>query len=407
MAHKDVEIAVVGGGIGGLAAAINLLQAGFDVHIFEQARAMREVGAGLQVSPNASRVLHRLGLADELAKLGVRPLAFHQRRWEDGRTLLKTPLADAVVSAFGYPHYQSHRGDVLSMLVNAFPSDRLHTGHRLTSFTERGDRVDAEFENGSHITAKALIGADGIHSTVCRLLFGSGQPRFTGCVAYRGLIPVERVKHLDIEVTAQIWLGAGKHIIVYYVAGKRLVNFVVNIEQDSWTGESWTDRGDVNDLRNGFANWDPKLRAIIDAIDETFIWGLFDRAPLQHWSVGRVTLLGDSCHPMLPYIAQGAAQALEDGATLTACLKKYPDVAEALRRYEALRLPRATHIQSMATANKTRFHLPDGPAQCERDAKMAKGGTDWSISAIAWIYGYDSAAAVETGDPGLPPPGRT
>ena len=151
MAHKDVEIAVVGGGIGGLAAAINLLQAGFDVHIFEQARAMREVGAGLQVSPNASRVLHRLGLADELAKLGVRPLAFHQRRWEDGRTLLKTPLADAVVSAFGYPHYQSHRGDVLSMLVNAFPSDRLHTGHRLTSFTERGDRVDAEFESGSHI----------------------------------------------------------------------------------------------------------------------------------------------------------------------------------------------------------------------------------------------------------------
>jgi 2-polyprenyl-6-methoxyphenol hydroxylase-like FAD-dependent oxidoreductase len=402
MADTDIEIAVVGGGIGGLAAAICLLQAGFDVHVFEQSRVMREVGAGLQVSPNASRVLHRLGLGDELAKLGVRPLAFHQRRWKDGHTLLKTPLADAVVEAFGYPHYQSHRGDVLSMLVTAFPGDRLHLGHRLTGFADRGERVEAKFENGSPITAKALIGADGIHSTVGRLLFGAGQPRFTGCVAYRGLIPAERVKHLDLEVTAQLWLGPGKHIIVYYVAGKRLVNFVANIEQASWTGESWTDRGDVNDLRDGFADWDPQLRAIIDAIEETFIWGLFDRAPLQHWSVGRVTLLGDSCHPMLPYIAQGAAQALEDGATLTVCLKKYADVAEALRRYEALRLPRATQIQSMATANKTRFHLPDGAEQRERDAKMAQGGTDWSIKAISWIYGYDSAAAVDTGDLGLP-----
>ncbi|HSQ19942.1 MAG TPA: FAD-dependent monooxygenase, partial [Blastocatellia bacterium] len=149
MAHKDIEIAVVGGGIGGLAAAISLLQAGFDVHVFEQSRVMREVGAGLQVSPNASRVLHRLGLADELAKLGVRPFAFHQRRWKDGRTLLKTPLADAVVEAFGYPHYQSHRGDILSMLVAALPGDRLHTGHRLTDFADRGDRIEAEFENGS------------------------------------------------------------------------------------------------------------------------------------------------------------------------------------------------------------------------------------------------------------------
>ena len=181
------------------------------------------------------------------------------------------------------------------------------------------------------------------------------------------------------------------------------MNFVANIEQASWTGESWTDRGDVNDLRIGFAEWDPQLRAIIDSIEETFIWGLFDRASLKNWSVGRVTLLGDSCDPMLPYIAQGAAQAFEDGATLTACLKKYPDAVEALRRYEALRLPRATHIQGMATANKTRFHLPDGPAQIERDTKMAQGGTDWSIKAIAWIYGYDLAAAVDTGDLGLPP----
>ena len=175
MASKSVEVAIVGGGIGGLTAAISLLQAGFDVHVYEQSRAMREVGAGLQVSPNASRILHRLGMADELAKLGVRPLAFHQRRWQDGRTLLKTPLADAVVSAFGYPHYQSHRGGVLAMLVAAFPNERLHTGHRLTRFVDRGGWVEAEFDNGTNVTAGVLIGADGIHSTVCRLLLGEAS----------------------------------------------------------------------------------------------------------------------------------------------------------------------------------------------------------------------------------------
>jgi salicylate hydroxylase len=329
MATKEIEVAVVGGGIGGLAAAISLRR------------------AGLQVSPNASRVLHRLGLADELAKLGVRPLAVR--------------------------------------------------------FVDQRDHVEAEFDNGANVTAGVLIGADGIHSTVRESLFGLASPHFTGCMAYRGLVPTDRIKHLDVEVNAQIWMGPGKHIVIYYVAAKRLLNFVGIIEQDTWTRESWTDRGDVKDLRAAFVGWDPNLRAIIDAIDETFIWGLFDRAPLPRWSVGRVSLLGDACHPMLPFMAQGAAQALEDGATLTACLKKYSDVVEALRRYEALRLQRATHIQGMATVNKTRFHLPDGPAQRERDAKMAEGGTDWSIKAIAWIYGYDSAGAADTGDLGLPP----
>jgi 2-polyprenyl-6-methoxyphenol hydroxylase-like FAD-dependent oxidoreductase len=396
------QVAIVGGGIGGLGAALSLLRAGFDVHVYEQARAMREVGAGLQVSPNASRVLHGLGLADELAALGVRPLAFHQRRWEDGRTLLKTPLGDAVVEAFGFPHYQSHRADVLAMLIKAFPAERLHLGHRMIAFTDSGDRVDLEFENGERVTADLLVGADGIHSTVRRLLFGPANPRFTGCVAYRGLVPAERLRYLDIEVTAQIWMGPAKHIIVYYVAGQRLVNFVGILEQDSWTGESWTDRGEVENLRAAFAGWDPTLRAIIGSIDETFIWGLFDRAPLRHWSAGRATLLGDACHPMLPFIAQGAAQALEDGVSLTACLAVGGDVPAALAHYEKMRRPRTSHIQAAATANKTRFHLPDGPAQHDRDATMAAGGTDFSIRAISWIYGYDAAAAVKSGDLGLP-----
>jgi salicylate hydroxylase len=260
------QVAVIGGGIGGLGAALSLFRAGLDVQVYEQAHALREVGAGIQVSPNASRVLHGLGLADKLAELGVRPGAHHQRRWDDGRTLLKTPLADTVIKAFGFPHYQSHRADVLSMLIAAFPAERLHIGHRLIAFTDRGNRVEAAFENGEYIATDALIGADGIHSTVRELLFGPADPHFTGCVAYRGLIPVERVKHLNVEVNGQVWMGPGKHIVMYYVAAKRLLNFVGVMERDLWARESWTDRGDVKDLRAAFADWDSNLRAIIEAI---------------------------------------------------------------------------------------------------------------------------------------------
>ena len=277
--------------------------------------------------------------------MGVRPVAFHQRRWDDGRTLLRTPLGDAVVEAFGVPHYQMHRADVLSTLARALPVERLHPGYRLVALSERGDRVEATFENGKTAAFDVLVGADGIHSTVRSILFGAERPRFTGCAAYRGLVPFERLAHLDLEVTAQIWLGPGGHFVHYFVRNRRLVNFVAVVEQDSWTRESWTDRGDVADALAAFAGWHPQLHEILRSVDETFIWALFDRAPLPRWSCGRVTLLGDACHPMLPFMAQGAAQALEDGA-----------------------------------------------AQRERDEQMAGGATDFSISAVDWIYAHDASA---------------
>ena len=385
------SVAVIGAGIGGLGAAVSLLQAGFDVHVYERAAAVSEVGAGIQVSPNASRVLHRLGLADELARMGVRPLHFHQRRWDDGRTLLRSPLGDAVVDAFGFPHYQTHRADLLAALVRALPAERLHVGHRLVGVVDHGDRVGASFENGATVEADILVGADGIHSVVRGALFGPEDPAFTGCVAYRGLVPVERLRHLELEVTAQLWMGPGGHFIHYYVQQRRLVNFVAVVDQDTWTRESWTDRGNIADALAAFDGWHPQLHEILRAVDETFIWALFDRAPLARWSSGRVTLLGDACHPMLPFMAQGAAQALEDGAALTACLARVPDVPEALRLYEALRLPRASRIQALSKLNKTRFHLPDGPEQRERDELMASGSTDFSIKAVEWIYGHDAS----------------
>jgi salicylate hydroxylase len=394
--REPLSVAVVGGGIGGLSAALSLLRAGFDVNVYERASALTEIGAGVQISPNASRVLHGLGLAEDLARSGVKPLAWHQRRWDDGRALLRTPLAEPLEATFGLPHYQMHRADLLSALAAALPADRVHLGHRLTGLVDRGDHVEAEFANGARTQADVLVGADGIHSPVRHILFGPEHPRFSGCVAYRGLVPAERLRDLELEVTAQVWMGPGRHFVHYFVSNRRLVNFVAVVEQDSWTRESWTDRGEIADALAAFEGWHAQVRSIIEGVDETFVWALFDRPPLERWSVGRVTLLGDACHAMLPFMAQGAAQAIEDGATLAPCLAGGgADVAESLRRYERLRAPRTSRLQAMSTENKTRFHLPDGPDQEERDERMSAGSTDWSFKAVAWIYEHDAAVAFE------------
>ena len=321
----------------------------------------------------------------------MKTLAWHDRRWDDGRTLLRSPLAGVMEAAFEFPLYHMHRADLIDVLLRALPEERVHTGHTFKTVEEHGNQVEAEFENGAHIRADALVGADGIHSTVRQVLFGPEQPRFTGCVAYRGLVPAERVVHLNLERTAQIWMGPGKHFVHVYVRSD-LINFVAVVEQDAWTQESWSERGKVADALAAFDGWHPQVRSILSAVDETYLWGLFDRKPMASWSVGRVTLLGDACHPMLPFKAQGAAQAIEDGAVIAACLADVDaaDVATALRRYEALRLARTARVQGDSEANKTRHHLPDGPAQEARDAEMARGGTDFSAEAVAWLYGYDA-----------------
>jgi salicylate hydroxylase len=390
MTQNNPAIAIIGGGIGGLAAALSLVRAGFDAHVYEQAPQLREVGAGIVVTPNATRILDRLGLGAALAQSSVRPLAWHERRWDDGRTLLRVPLADAAVAAFNFPYYQCHRADVQMILANALPG-RLHLGHRLIGLEERHDRVELRFDNGTRTAAEIVVGADGIHSTVRHALFGPDDPRFTGCVAYRGLVPAEQVQDLNLETTMQRWMGPGKHFVHYYVQARRLLNFVCLVEQDTWTSESWSERGDITAARAAYQSWHPQVRAILDAQQEIFVWALLDRAPLARWSAGRVTLLGDACHPMLPFMAQGAAQAIEDGAALAAILARDgANIPAALRAYEAVRLPRTARIQALATASKTRFHLPDGPVQQERDAAMAGDAADWSLKQSAWIYGHDA-----------------
>jgi len=392
--HSSSSIAVIGGGIGGLAAALSLLRAGLDVHVYEQTRSLRDVGAGIQISPNASRILRRLGLADASTMHGVTPLALRQRRWDDGCTLQCTPLGAAVERACGSPYYQAHRSDLLNALVGRFPSERFHVGHHLTDLTDHADRVLAHFDNGRSIEVDALVGADGIHSTVRRIVFGGESPQFTGCMAYRGLVAADRLASLELPLETQIWMGPGKHFVHYFVRGAALVNFVAIVEQDSWTRESWTGQAPLSEGLTAFESWHPQVRAILGAVEELFIWGLFEHAPMPRWSAGRVTLLGDACHAMLPFLAQGGAQAIEDGAALAGCLAQFSrrDIPDALRAYESLRLPRTSRVQAASQDNRTRFHLPDGPLQRERDAQICNAATDWFLQAMEWVYGHDAGA---------------
>jgi salicylate hydroxylase len=390
----SLQVAVIGGGIGGLSAGLAMSKAGCDVHVYEQAAKFGEIGAGIQISPNASRLLYRLGLKDAMDAWGVRPAGVHQRRWDDGRTLQRAPLGPAVEAAFGAPYYHFHRGDLAALLAAALPGERAHCRHRLVGIEEKGARVIARFENGASAEADVLVGADGIHSRVRDLSFGPEKPRFTGCVAWRGLVPAERIAHLDIEVVSHLWMGPGGHCVHYWVSAKRLMNVVCIVERGTWTGESWTDKGRVADVLARYEGWHPIVRGLIGAFPETFIWALHDRTPLPNWTKGRVTLLGDACHPMLPMAAQGAAQAIEDGAALASLLEAMPDdVLGALARYETVRKPRATRLQQVSAVNRTRFHLPDGPEQQKRDELMVTSG-DRTFAALNWLYEHDAATAI-------------
>jgi salicylate hydroxylase len=395
-ASLPLRIAVIGGGIGGLTAALSLRQAGFEVDVYEQAPELTQIGGGINMGPNAVRILRRLGLGAGLDREGIRPLFTHQRRWQDGRTLQRAPLNPLCEELYGAPHMTLHRADLLDVIASGFPAERIHLGHRLIGLEDRGRCTEAWFENGARITSDILVGADGIHSAVRASLFGEEAPVFAGCVAYRGLVPSERIADLGLAIGSQSWVGPGAHFVHYFVSRGSLLNFVGWTEHDEWNREDWTDRATVARALAAFEGWHPQVRRIISAADTCFIWALFDRDPLPHWSIGRTTLLGDACHPMYPFMGQGAAQAIEDGAALAACLLApgNADPATALQHYERLRLPRVTRLQDMSRANKTRFHMRDGPAQQARDAEWGRAA-DRSPDALRWLYDYD-AGVMET-----------
>jgi salicylate hydroxylase len=386
------DVVVVGGGIGGLTAAACLTQAGLHVQVLEQAHQFREVGAGVQLGPNATRVLRRLGLGDALRNAGFRPDAVRLMRWADSKPLSEQALAAAAEREFGSPYYTLYRPDLIDLLAAHLPTNVVRLGTAVTGvYTNNDGRVAVKLADGSAESADVVIGADGTHSTIRSATVGDVAARFSGMAAYRALIPHNRVRSSRTGVVRN-WLGPHQHLVAYPVGrDARYINVVCVVPEPSWTTEAWNIPGSVTDLRKHFAGWSAELTTLLDAIDEpVFKWALYDREPLARWSTATTTLLGDACHPMLPFLAQGAAQAIEDAAALARCLSETPaDIPAALARYQAARRPHTAKIQRMSWDNNTIYHLPDGPEQTARDTALQAATTESGLANLRWIYGND------------------
>jgi len=399
-----MRIAIVGGGLGGLAAALFLRQAGLHATVYEQASALREVGAGLVVPPNMVRPLARLGLAARLPDFAVRlEAAWEFRRWQDAHVLSVQPMGDECERLYGAACYVAHRADLLALLQAALPEEQVRLDHRCVEVRQDGREVELTFAHRggdwSKVTADAVVGADGIHSVVGPALQANVEPRFADLCAFRFLVSADRAPAMALRPVQTLWLGPGRHVVHYPISAGRLVNGVAIVPAGEWRTESWTAEGSVEDLVAEFEGWHEDLQRLIAAATETKRWALYDRDPLEGWTQGRVTLLGDAAHAMLPFFAQGAAQAIEDAEAIAACLRG-ADAASApaaLLRYEAMRRPRASEVQLMSRGREIRNHLPDGALQRQRDLELAQGEP---LRQSAWLYGHDLAQGPGAGDGG-------
>jgi len=357
--------------------------------VFEQAGALAEVGAGLVVSPNAVRMVRRLGQLDRFHQRAV-PLqvGWEFRRWADGRVLFSQPLGEECARRYGEQCYVTHRADLLDVVRAAVPESSLQLGRRFVALRRLGSGVELTFADDSRVSADVVIGADGVHTAVGQFVAQAGPPRFSGMCAYRCLVPASRAPAFARRPVQTLWIGPGHHLVHYPISGGEVVNVVAFAPTRDWTTESWSAEGRIEDLRAEFAGWSDELTALLAAADRTGRWALLDRDPLTRWTNGPVALLGDAAHPMFPFFAQGAAQAIEDAAVLAGCLAAQPaEAAAALRRYEKIRRPRATRLQELSRGRQETNHLPDGPAQRARDASFA---SEDPLAHNGWIYGYDA-----------------
>lgn len=404
MSCERFRIAVVGGGIAGLTMAAALVRAGLQCHVFEQTRLLGEVGAGVQLAPNAVRLLHRLGLRERLHAVAVPVRAIEMRRWEDNSVLRRTPLAGECEQRFEAPYYTVHRADLHRCLLERLPEGIVHLGLHCTEVQEGPDEVRLQFADGSATTADLVIGADGIHSRI-RDLLARDQPRYSGQTIYRALIPARRVPFLLAEPKVVLWLGPGQHCVSYPISGGDRISLAATVADPHWNtgrprpvaspqrGESWSALGRVVDLIAAYTGWHPEVRALTSAPESVSRWALHDRDLLPRWSTGRVTVIGDAAHPMLPFLAQGANQAIEDAVALATCLRDVDraGIPHALARYQRIRQPRTNEVHRVSRANTGALHLPDGAEQRSRDAAFAATP---ALAAQDWIYGYDAEAAV-------------
>jgi salicylate hydroxylase len=386
------HVLIAGAGIGGIVAALALVQRGLQVSLFEQAAELHELGAGLQISPNGSRVLRELGLQPAMDAIASEPTSRERRLFSTGQSWPRQSNANAV-AGYGAPFWLVHRGDFHQALVAALERcapGAIRVGSRCVGFEQDADGVTLLLEGGGRVHGDALIGADGVHSLIRETLF-EARATFTGFMAWRGVVPMERLSPRHRRSTFTGWVGPSGYIVSYPIRRGELLNFVGQIERDDWLGESWSEAGTVDECRRDFAQWHEDVLEIITAIDVPYKWALVAREPLHHWSVGRVSLLGDACHPLLPFLGQGANMAIEDGVVLARCLTESGDVANALRRYEATRLDRTSRIAKASLANVSHMHNPQLADPVQAQAFMKRESA--AGAQFDWIYEYDATTA--------------
>ena len=366
-----LSIAVIGAGMGGLTTAAALQRAGIDVRVYEQAPQFMRLGAGIQIGCNAMKVLRGLGLEQTMRRQSFYPRSWNNKDYDSGDVRFDMMFGESAEERYGAPYLLGHRGDLHTALLSAADPESIHLDHRLIELDQRGDgTVRLAFANGAMADADGVIAADGVHSFVRQRLFGELPVNFTGRIAYRTVYPAARLNGYTIGDCTK-WWGPDRHIVIYYVKPDRSeVYFVTSQPEPGFTVESWSATGDVTELRDAFAHFHPEVRKVLEACPAVHKWALVDRDPLDRWCDGNVTLLGDACHPMTPYMAQGAAMAIEDAAIVSRCLQGVDrdGIAGAFRLFEAVRKPRTSRVQSSSRTNT------------------------WGKERIdpGWVYGYDA-----------------
>lgn len=393
--RDNLTIGIVGGGIGGLTAAVALLRRGFTVTVFEQAPKLQEVGAGLQISPNGMRVFADIGLSEQVMDVAFEPTGKEIRLWNTGDTWKLFDLGVVSRERYGHPYITIHRNDLHRILVKAVTTlapDAIRLAHRFTGI-ERNDEkgVTVAFEGHPSATFDVVIGADGVHSRMRELLFGSGPAQFTGIVAWRGVIPMERLAPELRKPVGVNWVGPGGHVIHYPIRRGELMNFTSVVERRDWQVESWSTPGTNREFHDDYPGWHQDVHAYIAATPQPYKWALIARPPMEAWVKGRIALLGDACHPSLPFLAQGAVMAIEDAGILARAFAEFDTIEEALASYESERIPRTTQAVQGASANTERFHNPKlaDPANAQSYVD-----TQWApervIDRYEWLFRYDA-----------------
>lgn len=390
-----MRVLIAGAGIGGLTAALAALRQGHEVEVYEQASELKEVGAGVQLSANGTRVLYALGVGEELKSLSCEATGKEIRLWNTGETWKLFDLGKVSIERYGFPYFTVYRPDLLDVLARAvrrLKADAIHLGRKCVGFTQTDGEVRLDLEDGTTAKGDALIGADGVHSPIRQTLFGADKPQFSGIIAWRGIIPMERLPARMARRVGVNWVGPGGHVVHYPLRGGAVLNFVGALERTDWQIESWSARGTTEELAADYRGWHEDIQTLIRNIPVPHKWALMARPPMPRWTVGRVTLLGDACHSMVPFLAQGAVMAMEDGLILARVLTELDgDVASRLARYEEARRERTRRAVEGSADNIARFHnraLAD-PVGARQYVEREWAGHNVA-SRYEWLFRYDA-----------------